>query len=182
VSKLGKEGRIGWIDDHDETKCFPCNSANWRDDLADLGDGVFLGGRSPALCPYNLQRLGITHVLQVMDYYGRPDQFKGFQYFVVHVRDWSSEAESLAANWDEAFEFIEQAMGENGKVLVHCFAGKVVAFSWLLYFRLSPDLRILVSLYSSLNRISGAHASISIHSFFSATRGQSSPEDEKGAE
>lgn len=129
VSKLGKEGRIDWIDEHDEIKCFPCNSANWRDDLADLGDGLFLGGRSLALCPYNLQRLGLTHVFQVMDYYGRPGQFKGFQYFVVHVKDWSSEAEKLAAKWDEAFEFIEQAKKENGKVLVHCFAGKFVACS-----------------------------------------------------
>ncbi|GAQ83438.1 Dual specificity protein phosphatase family protein [Klebsormidium nitens] len=58
-----------------------------------------------------------------MDTYGRPEQFIGFQYFVLDVEDWSECGEELAGKWDQAFEFIEQAKAERGKVFVHCFAG-----------------------------------------------------------
>lgn len=123
---LGTEGQTPWAQYHEEKACFPCASAysRWKNDLAYLDGGLLVGGRSPALCPYNLKRLGVTHILPVMDTYGRPEQFTGFQYFVVDVEDWSECGEAMAGKWDQAFQFIEQAKGERGRVFVHCFAGR----------------------------------------------------------
>jgi hypothetical protein len=73
---IGDEGTTPWDRDHLPFKHVPCDFCNkerWNDvydpdfEVADLGDGLFLGASDPAYCPYNLQKLGLTHILQVFD-------------------------------------------------------------------------------------------------------------------
>lgn len=68
-------------------------------DFADLGEGLFLGSRYPANCPYSLQKLGVTHVLQVMDAISdwRPKKYVKYRYMTIDVADLPSEAAKLAA-------------------------------------------------------------------------------------
>jgi protein-tyrosine phosphatase len=126
LQELGEEGSEAWKVDHHGNSCPAC----WpyglgAADFADLGEGLFLGSRYPANCPYRMQKLGVTHVLQVMDAISdwRPKKYLKYRYMTIDVADLPSEAEKLAAAWEDAFTFISQGRQGEGKVYVHCAAG-----------------------------------------------------------
>ncbi|GAQ80516.1 dual specificity protein phosphatase [Klebsormidium nitens] len=128
IPQLEEAGVNGWhlAPDKEGSCSFCARHARGARNFADLGGGLLLGAYDAASCPYVLQSLGVTHVVQVMkkSWPIRPPKFVNFEYFVIDVDDRDEEAEKLAAAWDDAFEFISAALKSGrGKVYVHCFAG-----------------------------------------------------------
>lgn len=70
----------------------------------------------------NLTRLGITHILCVLV----PDETNKLANFanrkILSVQDWSSE--KILPLLSEAVEYIDSALKEGGRVLVHCRGGR----------------------------------------------------------
>jgi predicted protein tyrosine phosphatase len=129
---IGEEGTTPWKKEHlplADVPCVYCNEGQWSKykpdfQVADLGDGLFISACDPAFCPYYLEKLGITHILQVFKWSEHPEKFTGYRYLTIAVNDSPDDAEKLASDFETAFEFISQGRRyEKGKVLVHCIAG-----------------------------------------------------------
>lgn len=128
IPRLGETGVNGWhlAPEKDGSCSFCARYAAGARNFADLGGGLLLGAYDAASCPYVLQSLGVTHVVQVMkkSWPVRPPKFIGYKYFVIDVDDRDEEAGRLAAAWGDAFAFISGALEDHrSKVYVHCFAG-----------------------------------------------------------
>lgn len=86
-----------------------------------LLDHLYLGSIGAAMHKAALKSLGITHILIVAE--KLPALFPSdFTYKTLNLSD-TPEADLLSI-LPEAIEFISQVEAANGKVLVHCFAGK----------------------------------------------------------
>lgn len=86
-----------------------------------LLDYLYIGSVGAAMHKATLKSLGITHVLIVAE--KLPAVFPTeFTYKTLNLPD-TVEADLLGI-LPEALAFIHQVNSENGKVLVHCFAGK----------------------------------------------------------
>ena len=82
---------------------------------------LYLGSVGAAMHKSNLQSLGITHVLSVAD--NITPRFPDL--FTYKCIDFLDTPESdLLSILPECFDFIEKAAKNDGKVLLHCFAGK----------------------------------------------------------
>lgn len=124
---MGEKGTEPWPNiphsnsSEDEPECEHCRDAKQYSfyKVADLGDNLLLGGRYPALCPYYLKGLGVTHVLRVMDddvEYQRPPKFEGFNYLTLDIEDSGYVAEALRAEFEGAFKFISEVNKSTGVV------------------------------------------------------------------
>ena len=82
-------------------------------------DGLYLAGANVARNHMALRKRGITHVLTVADIPPPwPDKFK---YRQISVADESQT--DLLSRFEEAHQFIDEARGAGGAILVHCAAG-----------------------------------------------------------
>lgn len=82
---------------------------------------LFLSGKLPEQLKVELDRDGITHILQVGDKL-RPSWPGEYTYLTIAIRD-SADADIVSC-FSEAFKFIDEALAQPGtSVLVHCHAG-----------------------------------------------------------
>ncbi|KAJ8767516.1 hypothetical protein K2173_017585 [Erythroxylum novogranatense] len=86
-----------------------------------IEEGLFLGSVGAANNKDGLKSKNITHVLTVASSI-RPAYPDHFAYKVIGVSD--REETNLRQYFDECFNFIDEAKGQGGGVLVHCFVGK----------------------------------------------------------
>ncbi|KAG6888515.1 hypothetical protein C0995_007758 [Termitomyces sp. Mi166 len=80
-------------------------------------DQIYLGNLSAAQSQATLKRLGTTHILSVCPEYPST----GPNHLTIAVND--SEYDNILIHLPEACNFIETALKNNGKVLVHCAMG-----------------------------------------------------------
>ncbi|KAJ7145003.1 protein-tyrosine phosphatase-like protein [Mycena crocata] len=82
-----------------------------------LKDQVYLGNISAAECDETRQQLGITHILSVC-----PECVStGANHLVISVDD--SEYDDLLIHLPDTCRFIEDALAQGGRVLIHCIMG-----------------------------------------------------------
>ncbi|KAG1836007.1 protein-tyrosine phosphatase-like protein [Suillus subalutaceus] len=82
-----------------------------------ITDNVFIGNLSAALSTDVRKKLGITHVLSVCTDYSSTDH----NHLTIPVQD--SEYEDLLIHLPRGCSFIQSALDQGGKVLVHCAMG-----------------------------------------------------------
>jgi protein-tyrosine phosphatase len=90
---------------------------------------LFLSGSTGAENLNQLLELGITHIINISDLI--PNYFENelsesgnklFEYMNIKIPDCSSI--DITTYFDNTFQFINSAIQNKGKVLIHCFAGK----------------------------------------------------------
>lgn len=81
--------------------------------------GLFVGDLRASMDKESLDNNGITHIVSVMNGSGRV--WKDIKYSLCHINDdgWVD----LSKFFDSSVGFIEQAINNGGKVLIHCKAG-----------------------------------------------------------
>ncbi|KAJ4968920.1 hypothetical protein NE237_015621 [Protea cynaroides] len=89
-----------------------------------IEEGLFLGSVGAASNKNALKSLNITHILTVanlsaLDWSTHPNDFI---YKTINVAD--REDTDIAQYFDECLDFIDEAKGLGGGVLVHCFVGR----------------------------------------------------------
>ena len=86
----------------------------------ELINGLFIGTVGAAMNYKVLKEKGITHIIcaamNIKEYFP-----KHFKYLTVKLLD--SETENIKKYFDQTGKFINDALKEKGKVLVHCHAG-----------------------------------------------------------
>ncbi|KAI0356429.1 phosphatases II [Trametes cingulata] len=87
--------------------------------------GLFLGPLQASKSLDTLRNLGITHIVCIRDakeaFSVRPRFPDQFQYMVLDVQD--SEEQNLIRLFPQAKQFIDEAIVQGGRVLVHCNGG-----------------------------------------------------------
>jgi len=88
--------------------------------LGEICDKIYLGSKSSAESRINLQEHGITHVINTTEETDEkfPESFK-----YLSVKIWDSPTQEILPYFEECFNFIDNALEQNGAVLVHCAAG-----------------------------------------------------------
>jgi len=87
-------------------------------DAHEIIDGLWLGDQVASQNSKFIEGIGITHVLTVLQLQHTVPVVNQFQIFADDI-----ESSSLIDYFDQCFTFIEQAISDQGKVLVHCAAG-----------------------------------------------------------
>lgn len=90
-------------------------------DAVEIIPGLFLGSISSTYNKKTLQNHGITHIISVIAGY-QPPFPNDFYYLVVNALDNTNN--NLSSVFKDTNDFIEKAFEENGKILIHCMAGK----------------------------------------------------------
>ena len=85
-----------------------------------ITDRIYLGDINGCSNLYQLRKNKITHIL-TMAAGIRPLYRKEFKYKVVNIMDLPTQ--NIVQYFDKAIEFMNKAVTNNGRVLVHCFAG-----------------------------------------------------------
>eukprot|EP01027_Heterolobosea_sp_BB2_P016492 GEZU01023486.1.p1 GENE.GEZU01023486.1~~GEZU01023486.1.p1 ORF type:complete len:297 (-),score=72.92 GEZU01023486.1:57-947(-) len=98
---------------------------------------LYLGAERHARNLDVLQSLGITHILnvstEVPNYFATHEEGRpSITYLKCSLMD--NDSENIHERFEEAFEFIEQARANDGKVLVHCHLGVSRSPSFVLYY------------------------------------------------
>lgn len=84
-------------------------------------DGIYLGNINSVYDKKKLKELGITHILSVLAGFDPPFQ-NDFNYLVLNALDTINT--DLSKNFDNANKFIDESFENNGKILIHCMAGR----------------------------------------------------------
>lgn len=84
-------------------------------------DDLYLGSIDSVMDKTKLNELGVTHIISAIAGFIPPYPEK-FKYLVVDALD--SELSDLTECFDPCVEFIDNAVESNGKVLIHCMAGR----------------------------------------------------------
>ena len=86
-----------------------------------ITDNIYLSDLASACNLFALKEIGITHVICVVLAID-PIFPMEFEYLNIQARDIAEE--NLYQYFDECYDFIEDAISKNGKVLIHCAYGK----------------------------------------------------------
>ena len=87
----------------------------------EIMDGLYLGNINSVYDYKKLKELGITHIISVLAGFEPPFP-NDFEYLVINALDTTNTI--LHKNFEASNQFIEEAFENNGKVLVHCMAGR----------------------------------------------------------
>ena len=88
---------------------------------AEILPGLFLGSVGCAYNKASLEEAQITHILTVADNL-QPRYRNDFTYKIIQCHDNSTQ--DLLDLFNLAFDFINETLSNNKRILVHCFAGK----------------------------------------------------------
>jgi hypothetical protein len=83
--------------------------------------GLYLGNINSVYDKNKLKELGITHVVSVLAGFDPPYP-NDFNYLVLNALDTTNT--NLLNVFGSSNDFIEEAFQDNGKVLIHCMAGR----------------------------------------------------------
>lgn len=84
-------------------------------------DSIYLGNINSVYDIKKLKELGITHIVSVIAGF-IPPYPEDFNYLVINALDTVNT--ELFENFNTANEFISEALDNDGKVLIHCMAGR----------------------------------------------------------
>ncbi len=84
-------------------------------------DNIYLGSISSVYDVEELKKIGITHVVSVIAGF-EPPYPDDFKYLVLHALDTGNT--DLQEYFEVSNEYIENAIENDGKVLIHCMAGR----------------------------------------------------------
>ena len=102
-----------------------------------ITDCIYIGDISSAFNRDELKKLGITHILSAI--LGVDPPFPNdFTYMNVHIRDVTKEP--LSQHLDECVEFIEQAVNNGERILIHCMAGKSRSVSIVIAYLIKQGM------------------------------------------
>lgn len=89
-------------------------------DVDEILPGVFISGCSPAADKETLQKLQITHIVNLASLFGNrfPELFT---YLKIEIED--SDDVDIKQHFYRVFRFIESTLTLGGRVLIHCNAG-----------------------------------------------------------
>ena len=91
------------------------------DQIPEAGN-LFIGGLRALDVPDRLEKASITHILSVLEFdYCNWEEFGKYQRILVQVED--HPRENLLQRFEQTYAFIEQGLGKNGVVIVHCAMG-----------------------------------------------------------
>lgn len=99
------------------------------EDYNEISSGIFIGSRFPALDKPLLTKLGITHVLNAaqgnsfMHVDTSAEYYEGMDIKYLGLCCNDMEKTKISKHFDEATDFIAEAVGSGGKILVHCVEG-----------------------------------------------------------
>src|SRR5437868_13508415 len=98
-----------------------------------IEDGVYIGDIASASKVKELKTLGITHIITAV--LGVSPSFPGeFTYLNIPIMD--VESENIIPYLDQTTRFIDDALANEGKVLVHCVCGvsrsAAIVTAWLM--------------------------------------------------
>jgi dual specificity phosphatase 12 len=83
---------------------------------------LFVGGLRALDVPDRLEKASITHILSVLEFdYCDWEEFGKYKRLLVQVEDHPQE--NLLQRFEQAYTFIEEALRDNGVVIVHCAMG-----------------------------------------------------------
>lgn len=83
--------------------------------------GVYLGNINSVYDIEKLKNIGITHVISVIGGF-IPPYPEDFKYLVINALD--TQYTNLIDNFDTANDFIDDAIMDDSKILIHCQAGR----------------------------------------------------------
>ena len=83
--------------------------------------GLYLGNINSVYDKVQLKKLGITHIISVIDGF-IPPYPDDFNYLVINALD--SENTDLSSNFEDTNAFISNAFDNNENILIHCQAGR----------------------------------------------------------
>ncbi|KAF5364171.1 hypothetical protein D9756_000122 [Leucocoprinus leucothites] len=86
-----------------------------------LKDQLYLGNFSAAQCPEKRKKLGITHLLSVCNECPSSSGAAGYTHLQIPVED--TEYSDLLIHLSKSTRFIQEALEQGGRVLVHCVMG-----------------------------------------------------------
>jgi len=87
-------------------------------DAHEIVDGLWLGAASATYSKQFMEKCEITSVLSILQVEYKVPVKNHFQIFCDDL-----DESPLIEHFDKTFEFIELALSNNGKILVHCMAG-----------------------------------------------------------
>ncbi len=97
------------------------NKDNNKFEANEIIDGLYLGCIDSSFDYNTLKDKGITHIISVIAGF-EPPYPNDFNYLVINALDTVNT--ELFNNFYTAIKFIDDALDNNGKVLVHCIAGR----------------------------------------------------------
>jgi protein-tyrosine phosphatase len=84
-------------------------------------NGLYIGNILSVYDKTRLQDIGITHIISVIEGFVPPYP-DDFNYLVINALD--NESTKIIKNFESSTSFINDAFENEGKVLVHCMAGR----------------------------------------------------------
>eukprot|EP00929_Paragymnodinium_shiwhaense_P118352 TRINITY_DN90283_c0_g1_i1.p1 TRINITY_DN90283_c0_g1~~TRINITY_DN90283_c0_g1_i1.p1 ORF type:complete len:190 (-),score=37.04 TRINITY_DN90283_c0_g1_i1:521-1090(-) len=117
---------------------------------AEVSPGVYLGGVAEALNDEVLSERGISGILNMAPSMCGPSSSRGFPdaYRTLDIDAEDSDGYDLfSEDVPEALNFIDEALAENRKVFVHCFAGMnrsaTICAAWMMRTEKRPLLEVV---------------------------------------
>jgi len=89
-------------------------------DINEVFPNIYISDIGTAYNQSKLDELGITHIINAI-YAIEPAYPEKYSYLSVDLRD--SIKEDISKEFDKVSDYIDLALRDNGKVLVHCIAG-----------------------------------------------------------
>merc|ERR1719250_575845 len=90
------------------------------DPASEIFDFMFLGSEWNASNLEELNSNGVTHILNITR---EIDNFFPAVFKYLNIREWDVEETDLLKYWDETYNFIQECLDLQGKVLIHCKMG-----------------------------------------------------------
>jgi protein-tyrosine phosphatase len=110
---------------------------SFDDDVTEVLPGQLYQGSLLSLEPATLQRLGITHIVNAAANELKPRVYTHASIAHCNLKLEDSEGAHLfnmPVNLIDAYRFIDKALAEGGRVLVHCAQGKSRSSSVTLFY------------------------------------------------
>lgn len=90
-------------------------------EASEILDGMYIGNINSVYDFNKLKELGITHIISVLAGFNPPFP-NDFKYLILNALDTTNT--DISKNFKSTNEFIDDAVENDGKVLVHCMAGR----------------------------------------------------------
>lgn len=105
-------------------------------------NGIYLGSINSVFDHKKLKELGITHIISIINGFVPPFP-DDFNYLVIDAID--NINTNLTNTFDDSNDFIDDVFNSNGKILIHCQAGRsrsvtILTAYMIRTFGLHPDI------------------------------------------